>query len=105
MTKGRVKVETPPFEEPYDLWCQSTNDRDVKHVVEEKNHSFEIVNVGIDHTIKIEESVPKKAKAQREICSYCGKTFLFLSQHIKSMHTGTLKRFTCGLCFEKFTER
>lgn len=108
INKDMIKLEAPQVDTPYELWCQNTDDYEMKPVIDEEDHLFQIVDVAINQITNVEKSSVKKTKPEREVCSYCGKTFLFLSQHIKSMHSGTLsniKRFTCGLCFEKFTER
>lgn len=101
-----IKQETPTSETPYELWVQNPDDYESKHDIDEDNHLFEIVDVPSNDVLKMEKSSGKKTK--RDVCSYCGKTFLFLSQHIKSMHSGTLsntRKFACMLCFESFTER
>lgn len=101
-------METTPIETTYELWCQDTDDYEVKPIIDEEDHLFEIVDHTLTDISKIENASVKKPKPEREVCSYCGKTFLFLSQHIKSMHSGTMsntKKFSCGLCFERFTER
>lgn len=114
INRDTIKVEVPPLDTPYELWCQNADDYEMKPVIdeEEEDHLYQTIHIGVDVPInqisKMEKSSAKKTKAERDVCSYCGKTFLFLSQHIKSMHSGTLsntKRFSCGLCFEKFTER
>lgn len=108
INKDMVKLEAPPIETSYELWCQNSGDYEIKPVIDEVDHLFEIVDAPIKEISKMEKSSTKKTKSEREVCSYCGKTFLFLSQHLKSMHSGTLsntKTFSCGLCFEKFTER
>lgn len=106
INNGMVKLEAPPIETSFELWPQNSSDYEQKPVIDEEDHLYEGQP---DEIAKIEKtSMQKKTKQEREVCSYCGKTFLFLSQHIKSMHSGTLsntKTFSCGLCFEKFTER
>lgn len=101
-----VKLETPTTETPYELWVQNPDDYELKHVIDEENHLFETVEVPGNDAVKMDRSSGKKT--ERDVCSYCGKTFLFLSQHIKSMHPETFsntRKFTCMLCFESFTER
>lgn len=92
---------------PYD-WCHDSNDYELEPVMDEQDQLLTVAdapNVDITKNVK---SLSRRTNPEREVCSYCGKTFLFLSQHIKSMHSGTIsntKKFTCGLCFERFTER
>ncbi|KAJ6647151.1 Zinc finger protein, partial [Pseudolycoriella hygida] len=101
--KELLKLETS-IEQPTQIWCQNENEYQAKSVDDDRNHLSAIADVPNNEVTKLD----KKTKFDREVCSYCGKTFLFLSQHIKSMHSRTLsntKKYTCGLCFEKFTER
>ncbi|XP_037033264.1 zinc finger protein 845-like [Bradysia coprophila] len=108
ITKDLIKLETPPIETPDEVWRPDSDSRDIKPVVDETDQSTAKVDVLINNKTNIDKFSMKKTKSEREICSYCGKLFLFLSQHIRSMHTGTMsnqKRFSCGLCFEKFSER
>lgn len=108
INKDTIKLEVSPLDTPYELWCQNPDDYEMKPVIDEEDHLYQIVDVPTNQITQMKKLSTKKTKAEREVCSYCGKTFLFLSQHIKSMHSGTLsntKKFSCGLCFEKFTER
>ncbi len=88
--------------------CQDPDDNEIKPLINEKDHTFEVVAVPSNNVSKIKKSSMKKTNAERDVCSYCGKKFLCLSQHIKSVHSGTMlnvNKFTCGLCFERFPER
>lgn len=107
MKKDTIKLEAQR-NETNEIWCRNSVDDEAKPVIDEEDQSFEIVDVPLNDNSKMEKSSVKRPKPEREVCSICGKTFLFLSQHIKSMHSGTLsntKKFSCGLCFERFTER
>lgn len=108
LSKEMVKLETQPIEGPYELWCQNSHHYDSKPVIVEEDHLFEKGDIPINSVSEIEKTSGEKPKPEREVCSYCGKTFLFVGQHIKSMHSkkfSNTKKFTCGLCFENFSER
>lgn len=116
VNKNTIKQEASPIDIPYELWDQNADDYEIKPVIDEGNNLFRIdvpMNQIGSHKPsnqidRIEKLTLKRTKPEREICSYCGKKFLCLNHHIKTMHSATLsntKNFSCRLCFEKFTER